>query len=143
MPRKIYVASSWRNNYQPTVVPALREDGHEVYDFRNPAPGNIGFKWNDISPNYTRWNEKIYLTALKHRIAVEGYAYDWNAMEAADTCVLVCPAGRSAHIEAGYFVGHPNKELYIFMPLMQEPELMYKMANGIYLQLGALLEALK
>lgn len=30
--RRIYVASSWRNTYQPGVVAALREAGHEVYD---------------------------------------------------------------------------------------------------------------
>ena len=33
---RIYVASSWRNKYQPEVVTALRKAGHEVYDFRNP-----------------------------------------------------------------------------------------------------------
>ena len=36
MKRKIYVASSWRNEYYPEVVAKLREAGHEVYDFRNP-----------------------------------------------------------------------------------------------------------
>jgi hypothetical protein len=34
MKRKIYVASSWRNEYYPEVVEKLREAGHEVYDFR-------------------------------------------------------------------------------------------------------------
>ena len=29
---KIYVASSWRNQYFPEVVKKLREYGHEVYD---------------------------------------------------------------------------------------------------------------
>lgn len=38
--KKIYVASSWRNSHQPAVVQALRADGHDVYDFRNPAPGD-------------------------------------------------------------------------------------------------------
>lgn len=33
---KIYVASSWRNTYYPSVVSALRDAGHDVYDFRNP-----------------------------------------------------------------------------------------------------------
>lgn len=33
---RIYVASSWRNKYQPEVVAALRKAGHKVYDFRNP-----------------------------------------------------------------------------------------------------------
>lgn len=27
---RIYVASSWRNEHQPAVVKALREEGHEV-----------------------------------------------------------------------------------------------------------------
>ena len=35
---RIYVASSWRNALQPGVVTKLRRDGHEVYDFREPAP---------------------------------------------------------------------------------------------------------
>lgn len=34
----IYVASSWRCARQPAVVAALRAAGHEVYDFKNPAP---------------------------------------------------------------------------------------------------------
>jgi hypothetical protein len=41
---RIYVASSWRNEAkQQATVLALREAGHEVYDFRHPAPGNEGF----------------------------------------------------------------------------------------------------
>jgi len=34
---KFYVASNWRNQYQPRVVELLRLMGHEVYDFRNPT----------------------------------------------------------------------------------------------------------
>lgn len=49
MSTRIYVASSWRNVYQPAVVDALRAlPGCEVYDFRNPAPGDSGFAWSDI-----------------------------------------------------------------------------------------------
>ena len=48
---RIYVASSWRNTLQPGVVAALRGDGHEVYDFRNPAPGVKGFAWSEIDPS--------------------------------------------------------------------------------------------
>lgn len=46
MKRKIYVASSWRNEYYPEVVEKLREAGHDVYDFRNPPSGDPGVKWN-------------------------------------------------------------------------------------------------
>ena len=47
----IYVASSWRNQYQQRVVSLLRELGHEVYDFRNPSPDNHGFSWSEIRPS--------------------------------------------------------------------------------------------
>jgi hypothetical protein len=36
---KIYVASSWRNQYQPAAVIALRKLGHSVYDFRGTGTG--------------------------------------------------------------------------------------------------------
>ena len=48
---RIYVASSWRNQYYPEVVSALRSAGHEVYDFRNPPHGGSGFRWTDIDPD--------------------------------------------------------------------------------------------
>lgn len=37
---RIYVASSWRNPYQPGIVDLLRMHGHKAYDFRNP-PGKM------------------------------------------------------------------------------------------------------
>lgn len=44
--RRIYVASSWRCPDQQAVVQALRDAGHEVYDFRNP-PEATGFaEWS-------------------------------------------------------------------------------------------------
>jgi len=39
---RIYVASSWRNKYQPGVVLTLRSLGHQVYDFRGKGSG-----WGD------------------------------------------------------------------------------------------------
>jgi hypothetical protein len=45
---KLYVASSWRNPLQPTIVHALRRSGHEVYDFRNPKEGDTGFGWQQV-----------------------------------------------------------------------------------------------
>lgn len=34
--RRIYLASSWRNEHQPRILALLRDAGHEVYDFRHP-----------------------------------------------------------------------------------------------------------
>ena len=66
MKRKIYVASSWRNEYYPDVVVKLREAGHAVYDFRNPPSGAPGFKWSCVSEDYMDWTPEQYRDNLRH-----------------------------------------------------------------------------
>ncbi len=129
---RIYVASSWRNEYQPGVVALLRELGHEVYDFRNPAPGNNGFSWAEIDENWQQWTSEQYTEALKHPIAQKGFELDFNGMQWADACVIVLPCGRSANSEAGWMKG-AGKKVFVYQPTEQEPELMYKMYDGILL----------
>jgi hypothetical protein len=126
---KIYVASSWRNLYQPEIVKLLRECGHEVYDFRNPAPGNSGFHWSEIDPAWKSWTPDRYRNALSHPIALAGFRLDMKGMVWANEFVLVLPAGRSAHLEAGWAAG-AGKRVTVFMPEPVEPELMYLTLNG-------------
>ena len=98
---RIYVASSWRNPFFPEVVRRLREAGHEVYDFRNPPHGGKGFRWTDIDENAPNWTFGQYAEGLHLPLAERQFAADMEALEWADTCVLVLPCGRSAHTEAG------------------------------------------
>lgn len=121
---KIYVASSWRNQIQPSVVAALRNDGHKVYDFRNPVPGNDGFRWTEIDPNWLNWTPDQYRRALKHPIAMRGFRYDMESLSQCDACVLVLPSGRSASFEFGWAVGQ-GKHGAVLMVEPCEPELMY------------------
>lgn len=129
---KIYVASSWRNQFQQDVVGVLRVDGNEVYDFRNPDENDKGFSWSDIDPDWQAWTVEQYRKGLDHIIAQNGYLKDYKAMQWADLCVLVLTCGRSAHLEAGWFVGC-GKPLIILIPAMEpiEPELMYNMATSV------------
>jgi len=138
--RRIYVASSWRNKYQQAVVLALKAAGHEVYDFKNPAPGNTGFSWSEIDEDWQRWTTEQYLSALDHPIADQGFNLDFDAMIWADTFVLVLPCGRSAHLELGWACGK-GKETLILLDKM-EPELMVKMVDHICLDLDEVLEIL-
>lgn len=140
--RKIYVASSWRNVYQQSVVAKLRLAGHEVYDFRNPAVWEPGFHWSSVDPQWEQWTPRQYRESLRTPAAERGFAFDWNAMKWADTGVLVMPCGRSAHLEAGYFSG-AKKKLYILLNGPCEPELMYRMADAICLDTEELLECLR
>jgi hypothetical protein len=125
---KIYVASSWRNTYQQSVVKLLRHLGHDVYDFRNPAPGNYGFAWSSIDPNWKSWTPDVYRKALKNPIAKDGYALDSDAIRWCDAGVLVLPSGRSASFELGHIMGQ-GKPGFVYMPEPCEPELMYAEAS--------------
>lgn len=129
-PRRIYVASSWRNPYQPRVIDALRNSGHQVYDFRNPYPGNTGFSWSSIDPNWKAWEPWEYVAALDHPAAKGGFASDFNAMKWADTFLLVLPSGRSAHLETGWACGQ-GKQTLVLTADGEEPELMAKMCDHI------------
>ena len=62
---KIYVASSWRNEYQPTVVSGLCKLGYDVYDFR----------------------EYGYVAALQHEEAIRGFNKDMQALQNCDVCL--------------------------------------------------------
>lgn len=124
---------------QPHAVKVLRVNGHQVYDFRRPLEGYDnpnesarGFHWSEIDPQWRDWSNQDYIDSLAHPLSEQGFISDWQAMEWADVGVLFLPCGRSAHLEAGYFVG-AGKKLYILLsPEKQEPELMYKMATGVF-----------
>ena len=138
---RIYVASSWRNPYFPEVVTRLREAGHEVYDFRNPPHGGAGFHWTDIDPDAPAWTYAQYAEGLHHPLAERQFQADIDALTWADTCVLVLPCGRSAHTEAGWMAG-AGKRVVAYIPEMVEPELMYKLFDGVSGSLDELVDKL-
>lgn len=144
MKKKIYVASSWRNEHQQAVVNELRLNGYEVYDFKHPNKGEPGFQWTKIDENWQNWNMKEYREALRNDYAQFGFNRDFNAMKAADICVLLLPCGRSAHLEAGWMKG-AGKNVFAFIYPQEriEPELMYGLIDGIALSIQDLVEMLK
>lgn len=130
---KIYVASSWRNLYQPEVVRMLRAMGHEVYDFKD----SDGFSWREISPHFQRWTPQEFVAGLDHSAAQRGYTRDWEALAQCDMCIMVMPCGMSASLEFGYAIG-ADRMTIVYIPEMREPELMIKMAGAIALTYGEL-----
>lgn len=139
--RKIYVASSWRNEHYPEVVARLREAGHDVYDFRNPPSGDPGFKWHLIGEDWQEWTPEQYREKLNHPLAERQFKNDLEAINSCDACVLVLPCGRSAHTEVGWFVGKGKKTI-AYIPTKEEPELMYKLFDGIACTLEELIDML-
>ncbi|MHA1574432.1 MAG: hypothetical protein ACTSX8_10610 [Alphaproteobacteria bacterium] len=127
---KIYLATSWRNPEQPVYVDKLLTRSHEVYDFRNPRPGDTGFRWSQIDPDWGDWAPHEFIKGLDHAVAMEGFDLDLEAMNWADVFVMLNPCGRSAHLEAGWAVG-AGKPLAIVLDKGRgggNPELMYRLA---------------
>ena len=138
---RVYVASSWRNPYQPEVIARLREAGQEVYDFRDPKDNPGGFHWADVDARWQEWTAREYIEQLWHPVAEKGFQADFRAMEWADACVLVRPCGRSAHTEAGWFAGKGVKTI-VYIPEKQEPELMYKLFDAVVDSIDGILQQL-
>ncbi len=151
---RIYVASSWRNSRQRVIVDSLRARGYEVYDFKRPhqtsnaSHGEMGagFSWEEIDPEFARWENRDYVAALNHIRAREGFYSDMEAMRWADAVVMVLPCGKSAHLEAGWACGM-GKPTAVLLSEKDRPELMYLMASifleeaGVYTWLEDLREA--
>ncbi|MHB8928919.1 MAG: hypothetical protein ACYC9Q_14975 [Bacillota bacterium] len=127
---KIYVASSWRNERYPDVVATLRHQGHEVYDYRNPAPHKTGFHWQQIDPSPENPDARKFRHMLQEQVPGEAFALDKDALDACDACLLVLPCGASAHLEAGYAIGR-GIPTAILLDAHPRPELMYRLAGYI------------
>jgi hypothetical protein len=118
---KIYVASSWKNPWQTSVVAILREIGHEVYDFR----ASPKFLWSDITDDMS---PEKYRKNLNHEKAHDAFSHDMAGLTGCDACVMVWPCGSSAHLELGYAVGSRaaggRHESVVFFPtdVYVEPE---------------------
>ena len=128
--------------YYPEVVARLRQEGHDVYDFRNPPLGGKGFHWTDVDENAPNWSFAQYAEGLRHPLAERQFAADLKALKEADTCVLVLPCGRSAHTETGWMAG-AGKRVVVYIPEMVEPELMYKLFDAVVGTLDDLVSCLQ
>ena len=146
MSRRIYLASSWRNPYQADLVQTLRNNNHQVYDFKNPPNGVKGFSWSEIDPDWHYWDTHSFREKLEmHQRASQGFLNDFRNMRWADTCVLLMPSGLSAHLEAGWFTG-AGKRCIVYMPkelVKFEPELMYLLCDTICVSETELLRELE
>ncbi len=141
-PLSIYVASSWRNARQPAIVAALRDAGHEVYDFRNPGDGREGFSWKQATSTRPPWSAEETRAVLSLPRSEGGFQTDLAAMVLADVIVMVQPCGRSAALELGWGAGS-GRGTVVLLDDDQEPELMLKVADALVTSIDEMLVAVE
>lgn len=126
---KIYLASSWKNKLFPQWVTFLTTFGHEVYDFRNP-PNGRPFSWEKIDPGWRTWTASQYMNAMEHKLALEGFQQDFEAMQACDVLIALLPCGKSAHLELGWAAGKGKRTILVTQD-GERAELMAMMCDRI------------
>lgn len=129
---RIYVASSCGNPYQQQLVNDLRKLGHQVYDFKHPSGRNDNNVWTEMGVDHVIQTNDSYEEAISRKEAVERFEEHRNAMQDADTCVLLLPSGRSSHVEAGWMAGL-GKRVFVYNNDREvKPELMYRLFDGYF-----------
>lgn len=105
---------------------------------KNP-PYSAGFKWSDIGLKLPCTAEEYRTALYSHPRAAQGFNADFAAMRWADTCVMLLPSGRSAHLELGWMAG-AGKRTVILTQDGEEPELMALLADKIATSYNEVLE---
>ena len=118
----IYISSSWKQRDRVRAVATkLRELGHEVYDFTDPACRNAPEipperVMSRFDPSVSTYQE--YLSSTPEWKA----AVDCNrdALNACDVVVLLLPCGLDAHADAFYGLGRGALLAVVGSPPMGE-----------------------
>ena len=129
---KVYVASSWHNEVYPEVVEALRQAGHDVYDFRRQGG-------SDSNP--TEMSSAKLLDFLDEPKIRSIFQNDMDALVASDAVVCVLPCGRSAHLELGYGIGAGKRTVLLWHD-GDAPDIMHKAVDAIVFNVDEITGAL-
>ncbi len=125
----IYLIGSLRNPKIPQIGCILRADGHDVFDDWHAGGKEADDEWK----HYESVRGRSYKEALDGYPAWHAFDYDRHHIHRCEIGVLVCPAGKSGHLELGYMIGRGQRG-YILMEGEPDPDrwdLMYKFAHGI------------
>lgn len=106
----IYVIGSLRNEGIPEVSSTLRAMGLDVFDDWFAAGPEADDYWRD----YEKGKGNDLVKALKGFAARHVFSFDRHHLDRCDAALLVCPAGKSGHLELGYVAGS-GKPTYILL----------------------------
>lgn len=133
MEPRIYIASSWKNAFAcKVVVDFLASKGFKYIDcfcYDKFDKGRFVFDMSKLPGGCAKDNaaQALERPEFKEAFREDKYWLDW-----ANTVLLVLPAGRSAHLEAGYAKGR-GKRLFIMGEFPDgEWDVMYAFADGLF-----------
>ena len=126
--KSIYIIGSLRNRDAVIqLANKLRDNGLEGFDDWLSPGEEADDKWKE----YEEARGRTYLDALKGWAARHVFEFDKFHLDRCDGAVLICPSGKSCHLEAGYMIGQ-GKPVYVLLDTPDRWDVMYQFATGIY-----------
>jgi hypothetical protein len=123
----IYLIGSLRNPKVTELGRRLRADGYEVFDQWYASGPEADDKWKEYEVSCGHTFEE----ALAQDFARTVFEFDLSHIKASDTVVLVCPAGKSGHLEFGWAVRDGKKGYILLDPQVDRWDMMYQFAHRV------------
>lgn len=137
---KYYIIGSLANKRVLDVANKLRAADIDAFDQWMASGEGADQHWKDYGEQ-RGWS---YFQTLKSDFVQTAFNFDFSNMQTSDGCVLVMPAGKSAHCELGWFVGSGKKAYILFDEMPERPDLMpANMATGIFTNIEELIHVIK
>jgi nucleoside 2-deoxyribosyltransferase len=137
--KSIYVIGSLRNENIPQVGNLLRDNGFDAFDDWYGAGHEADDKWRD----YEAIRGRQHKDALFGYAAKHVFAFDLYHLNRCDLAVLVMPAGKSGHLELGYFVGRGKPAFILFDEVPTRFDVMHQFATEVWTSNQEMIERLK
>lgn len=137
----IYISSSWKNHERVRALAVgLRQRGHEVYDFTDPASCKAPEIPPEMFPDQfdpARHDYSQYLSTVPHwRQAVYG---NLEALRCSDLCILLLLCGADSHADWGVAVGAGKRSVVVGHPKAGERTPSHLWAEAIFQSEAAML----
>lgn len=136
---KVYLISALKHSGVVHLGNKLRKLGFDVFDDWYAA----GPEADDYWAKYEKARGRTYTEALEGWHAKHVFALDYQHLLQADVGILLLPASRSAHLEAGFLAGQ-GKPVFVLMEEGQDRwDVMYLLLTKVFTDEDDLLEHMK
>jgi len=137
--KSLYLIGSLRNPKVIELGIKLRELGLDVFDDWMAAGPEADDYWQE----YEKARGNNYAEALDGYAARHVFEFDKHHLNRCDIAVLALPAGKSGHLELGWFLGKGKPGFILMAGEPERFDVMYRFADGVFNTEEELFEALR
>lgn len=127
--KSLYLIGSLRNEKIVEIANAIEEaTGMEVYSSWFCG----GPEADDYWKKHEQARGRSFKEALQHYAAKHIFEIDKHHIDRCDAAVLVCPAGKSGHLELGYVAGCGKPAYVLLDPTVDRWDVMYQFCTDVF-----------